>query len=791
MLALAAYLLFAVLLVGSAARWVTPIPRRIALCLVLLPLLFTGPAFLAGRVWAPADLGLNAVPYEGVRAAFGVTETAPGIYTDVGSQIAPWRAAMLASWRAGEWPLWNPYQLCGDPLAGTAQAAPYYPLYLLALWLPLPLFLGVQAALALLVAALAGWLFLRELDLGVWPALAGAAGWAFSGFVLFWIHWPLGVTAAWLPLVALGGRRAVREPGVRSALLLTVTLLCVLLAGHPETAFHVIVAGAFWTAGEWFLAPPRRPGRSLATGLGAGLVALLLAAIYLLPILEVMPQTRELGLRAELLARRESAPWPDAARHLLVAAVPFAFGSPREPQLPVPLSWRLPGTAYAGSLLVPLALLGLGAGRDPRRWVFAVLLLLGLGAGVGAPGVSDLLARLPLFSLVLNDRLWFVAAWALTALAAIGLEVAGEVRSRWLPPLALGWTAALTLAVALLAGPLLLAGFSKRGLALQTAALLAPPALLALTARRLPGRARFAVAALLLLLAQRRVEMGGLFPAQPRAAFYPPVAPLDRIAADPGLFRVVGERYALVPATATHHRLEDVRGYQALNFLRFYELAELWSERQPVWFNRVDDLENPFLDFLGVRWAVTDPGGPVPAGWEIVDELPNARLLRNREELPRATVPSRVRLVPHGMVTREEMATATELAAVAWIEEAGAARPEATVEEANGPGRVEIARRASGAYHLRTDLERESWVVVAETAWAGWRALSGRRELPLAFANHAFLALRVPAGRSEIELVYRPRGFVAGRAVSFGTLAFLLGVAGSLRLQRRLHRVVR
>jgi len=789
MLSLSAYLLFAALLLWMASRWVAPVPRRAALLLALLPLLFSGPALVTDRVWAPADLGFNVPPYAGLRGELGVERTAPGIFTDIGSQIAPWRAAMIASWRAGEWPLWNPYLLCGDLLAASAQAAPYYPLYLAALWLPLPVFLGVQTSLALLVAALAAWLFLRDLGLGEWPSLLGAAGWTFSGFVLFWSHWPLGVTVAWLPLVVLGGRRVVRQPGLRSGLLLAVALLCALLAGHPESALHLVAVGALWAGVEWLLAPPRRPGATLAAGIGAGLLALALAAIYLLPIFEVLPQTLEHPQRARVLREiGHSDPWPDAARHLLAAAVPFAFGAPDEPQLPVPLLWQLPGTAYAGSVLVPLALWGLAAGRDPRRWALGGLVAFGLAAGVKMPGVADLLGRIPLFDISLNERLWFVAAWAATVLAAMALESGEERLRRALPSLALGWTAALALAVALLAGPLLLEGFSKRGLALRTAALLAPPALLALAAWRVRGRARLAVAALLLLLAQRRVEMDGLFPAQPQSAFYPPVPPIERMVADPGLFRVVGQGFALVPGTSTHHRLEDVRGYQALNFLRLYEVSELWSTRQPVWFNRVDDLERPFLDFLGVRYALTGPApgvGAAPAGWELLADLPNARLLRNLEELPRATVPPRVRRVPHGVRAREEMAVAAELASVAWIEEEGDARPPETVEEANGRGRVGIERRGTGAYRLEADLERESWVVVAVTAWKGWRARSGGVELPQAFANHAFLGLRVPAGRSEIDLVYLPRGFVVGRAVSLGTLALLVAVGGILLLRRR------
>ena len=65
----------------------------------------------------------------------------------------------------------------------------------------------------------------------------------------------------------------------------------------------------------------------------------------------------------------------------------------------------------------------------------------------------------------------------------------------------------------------------------------------------------------------------------------------------------------------------------------------LWCVAQPVWFNRIDDPTRPFLSFLNVRWVLTEPSFPPPAGWPVLAEADGLRLLENPAALPRAFVP--------------------------------------------------------------------------------------------------------------------------------------------------------
>jgi len=86
-------------------------------------------------------------------------------------------------------------------------------------------------------------------------------------------------------------------------------------------------------------------------------------------------------------------------------------------------------------------------------------------------------------------------------------------------------------------------------------------------------------------------------------------------------------------------RLEDVRGYEALTFGRYFETYRLWCVHQPVWFNRVDDIGKPFLNFLNVRYAVSSDDMKAPDGWRVIAKQRGSQLLENANVLERAFIP--------------------------------------------------------------------------------------------------------------------------------------------------------
>ncbi len=787
------YLALAAAILWLAAATVGPISRRSMAVLLLLPLCFTGRALLTGRVYGPIDIPHLAAPLAAQAAANGVDGVRNGSLIDVAGQLIPWQAAVRSAWAHGQWPLHNPFSLTGDALAGGAQAAPYDPVHLAGLLLPLPHALTFQATIVLFLAALGMFLFLVDLGCRDLAALVGAAGWAFSGFLGFWLEYPMGSVVALLPLVMLGVRRIARRPTAGSWALLLVAFVLIILGGHPESTLHLVAIAAVY--GLWELVAARKGTRFKAVLLAAaaGTCALMVSAVFVLPIADTMGQTWQHALRRQVFAKSDRSldlrQVPLAMAPSLVPFVVGVAGSEVVPADALPPRTHPWTSGYAGSVLLAPALFGLFWSRWRGRWIIAGIGLFGLLAGASAPGVSELLARLPLFDISLNDRLVFAVPFAIAVLAGLGLEAwADRPRSS-----ALGW---LQLALLFGVGGVILglwswmrgAGLSREFLITQAGLELVPMAVLAVVylVRRTPTAVVLG-AVLAVLLVQRSAEGGPTYPTLPVRAFYPVVAPLDALPLSaPEPYRIVGLDYVLPPNYATMYGLEDVRGNTPLTFRPFRELYPLWCKPQ-LWFNLVHELDSPMLSFLNVRFALASHGRKHPPGWQRVTSANGVVVWENPRVLGRAFVPEAVTIDLDPKLVPKRMAEVHSLARRAWIDSGATGAARSFRREDNGPGKVSI-RRAGLGYLIDARMEKPGWVVVSENAWRGWRATVGGRSVPLRRADHAFLAFHLDAGQQVVRLTYRPTSFVVGAAISASTLALLILGSAILRSRQRMRR---
>jgi hypothetical protein len=753
-------------------RFVLRLSRAAALALLLLPFLFTGRALLTGAVYAPIDLAYQFEPIAALRAEYGIGSPRNVVGTDLIAQIIPWRKAVQWSLAHRQWPLWNPFILTGDILAAAAQPAPYSPLTLLASILPVAHGLTFSAALTLFIAAAGAFLFLRELHSREAVAVFAAAAWMYSTAIAFFVLWPIGASWAQLPLVLFATRRLVQAPSLRSTVLLTTSLVLLLLSGHPETALHVVTIGIAF--GLFEIIRSRRWG-AVSPALVAGAIALLLCAVYLLPLFEAAPQTAEHEYR--------KAVWASRPRGVPIGQSISRIAADFFPHLHL-RKWDMAGaastpadTAAVGSIVLAIAVFTMWRVRTAEVRFFIGLLLFALVAQAEPRWFETVMQSLPLFDVALNSRFAFGAAFALVVLAALGLEHA--VSTSWRP---LAATAAAVLAV-LAAGTWaitnsgLIVGSQLPWANYKVAAELA---CLAAAVVLFWTRPKAVLPILLgLLLFQRFAQEGRAWPTLPSRAAYPPVPIFQAIAArEP--FRIVATGNALPPGTSTLYGLEDARGYQALTLLRHADTYVLWSVEQPVWFNRIDDLTRPFLSFLNVRYAVTPLTDAIPEGWREVAAQPGTRLLENERVIPRAFIPRKVRLGTPESGEIDQMRGETDFSERAWI------RASTEIHErTNGPGTVAVNRKGS-QYDLDVDMKGSGWVVVSESAWNGWRAYIDGRRVKMQLANHAFLSVFVPEGKHRVRLVYLPQSFVAGRTITMATLlAIVIGFAWRFAAVRR------
>ena len=751
------YAATAALLLWLAHRHIAPIGRASAVILFLIPLCFTGRALLTGGVYAPLDLIYAAEPFSGMKEQFHIGHVL-GSLSDVACQMTPWRAAVHHALRAREWPLWNPYILSGDILAATAQPAVYSPFTWIAVLLPIAVSMTFTAAILHCVAAICGFLFAREIGCSEEASWFGAAGWAFCTALTIFILWPDGHAFTLFPLVLLGTRRVALSPGVRSASILMIAFSLMIVSGHPESLLHAVTIAIPY--GIFLLAMERRHiVRSIVYATAAGVIALALTAIQMLPLLDALPQSSEYQYRREVWANELHAARPEESRARLLADVfPYFIGRHwRDPNITqVPFD-----SLAAGSLVLAIALVGLWRGRGRERWFLLGTFIFGLTARLGLPVFAALIRPIPGLNIAINERFAFAAAFALAMLAALGVDA---LRGRDALVLAL-------VAIALGAGSWYVLHHDPTDMPSELHAYPFAGELIPLIAAiPIAAISRGRAAALLVLLAvQRILTVGLIYPTWPARAIYPDVPMFAVMNKTREPFRVVGTGGALIPATAAIYKLEDVRGYTAMTNARYLATFPLWCKEQAVWFNRVDDLTRPFLSFLNVRYAITGMGDP-PPGWRVVAEANGARVLENEHVLPRAFVP------PMTTVGREagdpmfaEMATTSDFGQRAWID-----APMSRHEEQNGPGAVASVETRSNGLRIRVVMQKAGRVVVSETAWKGWRAYIDGRRVELQIANIAFLAIYVPAGAHSIRLIYWPEAFVIGRAISLITLVALI-----------------
>src|SRR5437763_4575589 len=165
-------------------RRFTAVSRSASAAVIGLPFCFTGRALLTGKVYAPIDVGYLFEPLASLATKVGVEHVTNPTLSDVYAQFLPWNAALRWAVEHRQWPLWNPFELCGNVLAAAAQAAPYHPLTLVGVLMPMADALTFAATSGYFVAALGAFLLLRAVGLRELPSLFGAAGWTFSTYVV-------------------------------------------------------------------------------------------------------------------------------------------------------------------------------------------------------------------------------------------------------------------------------------------------------------------------------------------------------------------------------------------------------------------------------------------------------------------------------------------------------------------------------------------------------------------------------------------------------------------------------
>ncbi len=524
------------------------------------------------------------------------------------------------------------------------------------------------------------------------------------------------------------------------------------------------------------------------TGVGLGFM---LSAPQTLPLIDYLRSSLRVAHRTE--AAEETPAGPQA---LIQLVLPYAFGSSQRGSTYIGGVGenRIESAAggYAG-LITALVFAPLGW-ADPRRrrqlMFWAAVFVIAMTPTTGIP-LLRLFFRIRPVSLLRNNRLVFVAGFALLAAGAIGLDV--WLRNPGLYQLragkrCIGLGAALVTAIGVSfavrgaqSNPAAPGGFPWRAIASHPAALFWPDAwseatandpngwfgmmslnavvlcvvaggaLLALSraARRLSadeqretGRHPWPFLALpSVLVAMAIAEMvsmaAGVNVQSDPWLYYPRLQWMDRVAASPG--RICG--VDCLPANLNlAHRFPDIRGYDAADPVPLVELLVL-AQKSPQFdltgLRRVAqtlDIDpvapGPVADLLNVRYLVGR--GDPPAGVNTIYRGQDYWLAENPNALPRATIPHSIKLVQDRSARLRELAAPShDPAQVALLESEPAGGVPA------GLGRVTIVEDHPNRVRLESDLNRGGLVRLADAYDPGCAR-------PATVARHKCFALTTP-----------------------------------------------
>lgn len=576
------------LLVLVLRRWFGPLPWTIVAISFALTAAFV-PLF-SSKVPVPLDEVMRGYPYRGV---VGAVSPRNPLTNDTVKQILPWMQIAREELRNGRAPLWNRFHYSGYPLLGNGQSAPFAPVFLATLFVPLPHQLVAMAGLKVLLALLFGWLFLRNEGVSSAAALFGSVVFAFSVFQTVYLYYPMTTVTSLLPAAAFAVRGCMRSRERKWMLLLAVVTAAVAAGGHPESALHVGVACAVL-----LLFAPRQAPRPII----AAVYGLALSAPAWLPVVE----QALLSVRAASLAAT-----PHAALDPMVAWLflnPNGFGNPSHGSWNWIYNYSIAAPTYLGLITLALAL-------SPRKRRDLLLLAIALVLFLVAMNwtlIGRALNAIPPLSLVAQDRLRFVvlffAAWV--AARVVGTRrvllpgVALLAAAAWL--LHAKWNATL--------------GWHSAFGAIALGAFLIVTAV----------RPRFAPAA---ACAGAVVELfafnAGFNVPVSRAYYKPPMPILEKLAelsrGEPS--RIVGHDWTFLPNAAAQYGFEDVRGHDPMalaSYAKFF--ATLAADDPASDVMRVQNVDHPALAFLGVRFLLTDPSFTPPPQWQLRYEGPDGKL---------------------------------------------------------------------------------------------------------------------------------------------------------------------
>lgn len=668
----------------------------------------------------------------------------------------------------GAAPIWNPLSGGGQPLLAHPQTSALYPISWIA-------FAGMDGVNPASFLALEGQLPIHVALAGVSTfalgrvlfgsrtgAVIAALGFAYSGFLMSYPlqQLPILRSAAWFPLQTLAFWLALERRSAAWSVVTGITLGLAFLGGHPQTVFQEVVGlgvvGAAWIYTRaptgWTL---RKLARALTLLLLAGGVAVGMTALQWLPTLELMglsSRTEEgynflaggfslWEVPLDLLAPNVLGGFPPYVGTLALVLV--AAGILLRPSrlhavfIPLALVGILLSLGSATFLFPALYVLvpGFDLFRNHERSIFLFSLAMAVLAGAGARAILSQLdlhgrAKLLRYRRTLGMLLLVALAFgAALYVGHVGAEVSGQGFRRWRDVVHAFFFFAFVLACSW--------GLLTARLYLPSARPALPALLVGLTAFDL-----FSVTA------DRQ------FALRPVDSVYHHPAVVERV-----MTTIDSARAADRDILGGNHGL--MYGIPAVTSTFPLRLARLDTARQRL-------PEGRLFDILNVTHLIAQRGDPLLSGPGAAESLPDAGYVLFR----RYDTPGPAYIVPEALRADSPEDALNLVAAPGFSVKSQVVVevPRGAEHPRGGAGTIQGLTRGWSDVTIRASTPSGGYLVLADSAYPGWRAWVDGWEQPIWTANYLTQAVRLAPGEHTISFHYEPIAIRLGALISLATL---------------------
>lgn len=759
---------------------------------ILLILFYFSDVLLTGRIFAERDLPVFFYQY-----------------------LQFWRRSASL----GEFTLWNPFIMCGEPFLAALQPAQVYPLSFIYYLFSVDTAFNITIILHFFLSGVFTFILVKELKGSDSAAIIASLSFCFGGYLLS-VHNVLStlLSVTWFPLLLACFHRSLILSSIRYSIYSGIFLGTIFAGGGIEVFFISVLFMSFlilfpYLELEITLPPFKKRLFHLFISL---FFFLFLMAIEWIPFFELILNS----VRSEGLQFEESILWSLAPKNLLYLLIPDIFY--RGPDYYwEDQSWLK--TIYVG--IIPFALLIFFIKEKSKRKIFIVsvmILSILLSLGKYTPFYKFLYNYIPFFNLIRYPvKYLFIFIFFLSLAAGFGWDYLAthlqEFSTGRKPKYFLWMSFLLTLLFALtfLFEKTILSFFSKENWILEnsigiTAVLhnlkrvifytiltsLWIFLLLKNSLRQIIG----AKGLIIILIADLCLGNLGYYVTVEKATLHNNETPeLKFLLQDKDLYRIYVDRRLyknshfsyrnpdeyltlnkrlLVPNLLMERKLYDVNGFSVLTLKNYYKiLILLLTSPQP------DSTRLP--DLLNIKYLLWSE--PLKSNnFELVRK-DTFYLYRNKNLLPRAFLVEDYRVVSEEMEIKNVLQDKDFNPLQRVLFDKNPSKDylrNKPILSKRIREQVKISEYRNEFIKIEATLSSPKILVLSETYYPGWKAYLDGKVTEIYRANFAFRAVILPPGTHNVTFVFDPFTVKTGRALTLFTLFIFIFLSISYRVRK-------